>query len=218
MHVRPASTAALLGPLLGFALALPACTAPNPSDDDDSAAGDDDDALPDQIPVDWISETAGTVENLMQYQSGTLQDTECTEVFDVAGTDVTDINPDQCAQCEIVFDIFITQQEATDCPGRDDLAEQGKLGFDLRQDAEEAVAWWFVEGWFGSEWTELGTGTLVRDDAGLKFDFSYSFDDPDNGSWTGNWTIDDPCSWGEPCSWNGYYTISLGIPFEVAAE
>ncbi len=35
-----------------------------------------------------------------------------------------------------------------------------------------------------------------------------------NGEWAGNWTSDDPCSWGDTCSWDGFYTSDFTISFD----
>jgi hypothetical protein len=101
---------------------------------------------------------------------------------------------------------------------------------DLRQAGGEAVMWWYVEGWFSAnDWTELGTATLSRqvdeldiddpaDTEGLTLDMHYEFDDPDNGSWFGNFATDDPCGFLAPCNYNGFYTWDLHIDFEVDSD
>ncbi len=172
--------------------------------------------LPETIPTDWLRLLSGTIENRMEYVSGGLEGTECTEVFTVSGADVTDVVPDSCEMCDIVFNFFMAEP-APNCPGRDDLEDEGQLGFDLRQQAGEAVIWWYFQGWGGGEWTELGTGELTRDDDGLTLDVHFEFDDPDNGSWWSN------IAWGEDCGWsgcyfNGYYTLDLSVEFEWVEE
>ena len=198
-------------PLLILALLL-GCPEPEPEPEPEPTPEPE---LPETIPVDWLRLLSGQVENRMEYVSGELEGSECAEVFDVAGADVTDVVPDDCAQCDIVFNFFMTNVE--DCPGRDDLEDEGQLGFDLRQQAGEAVIWWWVEGWFGSEWTELGTGELTRDDDGLTLDIHYEFPDPDNGTWAGNFTFEGGCGW-PPCQWDGFYTLDLAIEFEWVQE
>jgi hypothetical protein len=108
--------------------------------------------------------------------------------------------------------------EGTDCHGGDDLDDEGKMAFELDQAAGEAVLYWYSESWWSAEWVEMGTGTLDRDDDNLVFDFHFEWEDPDNGEWAGNWTTDDPCSWGDTCSWNGYYSTDITISFDWLEE
>ena len=58
----------------------------------------------------------------------------------------------------------------------------------------------------------------MRDDATLTFQFHFEWDDPDNGNWAGNYTADEPCSWTELCTWDGFYTTDLSLPFEWLDE
>jgi hypothetical protein len=197
-------------PLLALALLL-GCPEPEPEPEPEPTP-EPEPELPETIPVDWLRLLSGSISNRMEYVSGELEGTDCTEIFGVAGADVTDVVPDDCAQCDIVFNFFMTDPEP-DCPGRDDLEAEGQLGFDLRQSAGEAVLWWFVDGWFESEWTDLGTATLTRDEEALTLDIDYEFDDPDNGSWAGNFTFEGGCTW-PPCQWNGFYGLDLAIEFE----
>ncbi len=184
-------------------------------------------ALPDIIPTEWLESLSGTITNDKTYVSGALAGETCTEVFEVAGADISEIVPEECAQCDIVYGVFLTTVE--DCPGGDDLQDEGEFGLDLRQDGGEAVMWWFFQGWFSSDWTELGTATLFRqvdeldaenpaDTEGLTLDMHYEFEDPDNGSWWANYATEDPCELWEPCNFDGYYTMDLHIDFVVDAD
>ncbi len=209
----------LLVPILAL---LAGCPQPEPEPEPDPEP--EIVVLPDVIPNEWLLGLTGTIENRKEYVSGPLADTECTEIFEVAGANISAIVPEECAQCDVVFEVFLTKIE--DCPGGDDLYDEGELGFDLRQAGGEAVLWWFFQGWFGSDWTELGTATLSRDDSelplddptawtDLTLDMQFLMDDPDNGSWTGNLVLDDPCAWNDPCQFNGFYTMDFNIEYEV---
>lgn len=183
--------------------------------DDDGDGGEDpapDPELPQVIPNSWFLGIEGNVENRKEYLSGALEGEECTENFLVTGANITDVIPEGCPSCDLSYTVFLSLDE--DCPGGDDIEEEGSLSFDLRQEAGEVSVWWFFEGWWSSEWYELGTGTLVRDDEGLSFDLQIQWDDPDNGDWAGNYTDEEPCAFGEWCTWDGFYTLNILLPFE----
>lgn len=200
---RPSLLLALFG-----TLALAGC--PQPSDDDDSA--DDIPEFPEVVNTEWIGDLTGTITYDKTFTSGDLEGDECTEIFNVNGSPLT-VPPEDCVACDIVYQVFVTN--AQDCPGGDDLEDEGQAGFDLRQTDQEGVMWWFFEGWFNSEWTELGTGELTQDFEGSQLDFLYGFEDPNNGSVTGN------LHWGEgcfPCSWTGDYTMDLHFDFDLPED
>lgn len=196
------TTAALLG-LCAFAAA--GCQQA-PADDD---SGADDDSAEDATPAPTFDSMSGTITYTKEYTGGPLEGQSCTEIFNIAGPNVTETQPNDCTTCDQVFQFYLTVQDDA-CAGGEDLEDTGLIGFDLRPTAEEAVAWFFAEGWFGSDWTELTTGTLLHDQ------FDGTFDDPDNGSWTANWTTEDPCSWGSICQWNGHYALSFDLSTEDA--
>ncbi len=185
-------------------VALFGCTQ---TDDDDSA--DPIPEHPEVVDVEWISDLSGQITYLKEYNSGDLDGTDCTEVFNVTGSPLS-VPPQECVACDIVYQVFMTNVE--DCPGGDDLDDSGQAGFDLRQTEQEGVMWWFFEGWFDSEWTELGTGAITQDWDGAQLDFNYDFDDPSNGSLTGNTYIGEGC-WTPPCQWVGTYTMDLHFDF-----
>ena len=209
-----------------LSLLLSACPEPEPEPEPgpETVA-----TLPDAIPTEWMGGLSGTVSIVKEYTSGPLNETTCTEVMSVAGTDISAVVPEQCEQCDLVWGLYLTVVE--DCPGGDDLADEGEFGADLRQTAGEAVMWWFFEGgWFSdSGWEEIGTAGLSRtvdqvdsEDpdsmVGLTIDMHYSFDDPGNGeTWSNNWILGGDCAW-DPCSFNAYYTYDLAIDFEVDQE
>jgi hypothetical protein len=191
-------------------LALSACsTEPEPSDDDDDVA-----ELPAIIPGSWFTGASGTILNRKEFVSGALEGESCTESFGVNGVNVTDVLPDICSSCDLSYTVYLALEAGTDCHGGDDLDEESKMAFDLRQESDEAILYWYSENWWNAEWIEMGTGTLVRDDDSLTFDFHFEWEDPDNGEWAGNWTGDEPCSWGDTCSWDGFYTSDLTISFD----
>lgn len=187
---------------------LSACSAePEPSDDDETE-------LPGIIPGSWFTGASGTILNRKEYVSGPLEGESCTEAFGVTGINVTDALPDICSSCDLSYTVYMGIEAGTDCHGGDDLDTEAKMAFDLRQESDEAILYWYSESWWDDEWVEMGTGTLVRDDDNLTFDFHFDWEDPDNGEWAGNWTADDPCSWTDSCSWNGFYTSDLTISFD----
>lgn len=174
----------------------------------------DEDQLPETIPGDWFTDVQGSVLNRKEYVSGALEGDSCTETFEFAGLNVTDVLPENCETCDLSYTFYLNLIEKTDCLGGDDLDEEGKMAFELDQENNEAVLYWYSEGWWNSEWVEVGTGTLIRDDEALAFDFQLDWDDQDNGEWAGNWTADSPCSWSDTCSWNGFYSSNIAISFE----
>ena len=192
-------------------LALMGCGPDSSNDDDDDTA---EVQLPAVIPGDWFTGISGTVLNRKDYVSGALNGETCTETFGVTGVNVTDALPDICSGCDLSYTVYMEMKKDTDCHGGDDLDDEAKMAFDLRQESDEAILYLYSEGWWNAEWVEMGTGTLVRDDDRLVFDFHFEWEDPDNGEWAGNWTADEPCSWGDTCSWNGFYSTDITISFD----
>ncbi|MCO4769046.1 MAG: hypothetical protein KDA24_03385 [Deltaproteobacteria bacterium] len=199
--------ALLLLPALA-ALALAGCPV-TPADDDDSTPDIPD--VPEVVNTEWIGDLVGTITYEKTFTSGDLEGTSCTEVFNVNGSPLS-VTPQECVACDIVHQVFVTRVE--DCAGDDDLADAGQAGFDLRQVEGDAVMWWFQEGgWFSDdEWTELGTGTLEQDFDTSVLDFVYSWDDPQNGGFTGNSHFDfgAGCS---PCRFEGTYMMDFDFEF-----
>ena len=197
-------------PLMG-ALTLAGC--PTPANDDDSV---DIPEFPEVVNSEWLGDMSGTITYDKTYTSGDLEGTECTEVFTVTGSPLT-TTPLECVACDKVYQVFVDRTE--DCPGDDDMAEEGQAGFDMRQVEGEAVFWWFVEGgWFtDDDWTELGTGELSQDFTSSVLDFNFGFDDPQNDSVLGNnhFDIGDGCT---PCSFNGTYTMDFDFSFTLPAD
>lgn len=182
---------------------------------------DDDDATepipehPEVVDVEWVGDLSGQISYLKEYNSGDLEDTDCTELFNVTGSPIS-VPPQECVACDLVYQVFLTN--VADCPGSDDLAESGQAGFDLRQTEEEGVMWWFFSGgWSDDSWEELGTGTLGQDWDGSQLDFVFEFEDPSNGSLTGNTYFGDGC-WAPPCQWIGTYTMDLHFDFVLPAD
>ena len=132
----------------------------------------------------------------------------------VPGSSPISTPPTECVACDIVHQVFVTQVD--DCPGGDDLEDSGQAGFDLRQVEGDAVMWWFFEGWFGSDWSELGTGELTQDWDGSRLDFVFPFADPNNGDdFGGN------AAWGNgcfPCLWDGDYVFDFDFAFDLPAD
>lgn len=182
---------------------------PDVDDDDDTPP-----ELPAVIPGDWFTGMEGTITNRKEFLTGALEGDSCTETFELTGLNVTEVLPENCDSCDLSYSVFMGLVAGTDCNGGDDLEEEGKVAFDLRQESGEAVFYWYFEGWWSSEWVELGTGSLERDDENLAFNFHFEWDDPDNGNWAGNYTADDPCSWTETCTWDGFYTSDIVISFD----
>jgi len=201
--------ALLLALLCSFALA--GCSPDSALDD---GADDPEPELPAVIPGSWFTGVAGTVLNRKEYVSGVLEAETCTETFTISGVNVTDVLPENCSACDLSYSVYMSLDDGTDCNGGDDLEDEGKVAFDLRQETNEAILYWYSETWWNSEWVEMGTGTLLRDDENLVFDFHFEWEDPDNGEWAGNWTADDPCTWADTCSWNGFYTTDMTISFD----
>jgi len=181
---------------------------------------DDDDATepipehPEVVNNEWIDDLVGTIAYTKNYTSGDLEGTSCVETFNVTGSPLSQ-TPEQCLSCDVVYQVFVSV--ADDCPGGDDLEEQGQAGFDLRQTETEAVMWWFQEGWFGDDWTELGTGDLTQDFETSVLDFVMEFDDPNNGSFGGNnvWDFGAGCA---PCSYEGFYVMDFDFAFDLPAD
>jgi len=206
--LQPMKTRKLLLPSFVGALSLLIAGCPTPSTDDDDSAPNIPD-VPEVVNTEWIGDLTGTITYVKTYTSGDLEGTDCTEVFSVDGSPIT-APPQDCVACDLVQQVFLTNVE--DCPGGDDLEDEGQAGFDLRQVEQEAVMWWFQEGWFNNEWTELGTGGLSQDFDASVLDFIYEFDDPNNGSFISNnhWDVQNGCT---PCSYDGSYTMDLGFSF-----
>jgi hypothetical protein len=179
-------------------LLLVGCPQTTPADDDFA------EPTPEPTPEPVFDTLSGTIDYRKEYQSGALQGQICTELFSLAGPNVTDTQPHDCETCEVVYQFYSTPIDNS-CAGDSEIRDEGLVAFDLREEAGEAVIWIFVEGWFSSEWSEFGTGALDYDTV------SFSWDDPDNGSWAGNVHLGDPCGLTEPCTWNGYYDFVFDL-------
>jgi len=199
---RPLVLAALSSILL-----LAGC--PQQTDDDDSAEIPD---HPELVETEWIGDLAGQITYDKVFTSGDLEGTECTELFNVNGSRIS-VPPQECVACDLVYQVFVTRTQ--DCPGSDDLADDGQAGFDLRQTEEQGVMWWFFSGgWSDDVWSELGTGDLTQDWEGSQLDFLFPFTDPDNGDTFSNNThvdIGDGCIPG--CEFTGEYTMDFSFDF-----
>ena len=183
-------------------------------DDDDSAQIPDN---PESVENEWIGDLTGQITYDKVFSSGDLSGTECTEVFNLTGSRLSQ-TPSECVACDLVYQVFVTRVE--DCPGSDDLADDGQAGFDLRQTEEEGVMWWFFSGgWAADEWSELGTGTLTQDWTGSQLDFLFPFEDPDNGdTFSNNTHVDfgDGCIPG--CEFTGQYTMDMHFDFVLPVD
>lgn len=182
---------------LSFFLLLAGCPQATPTDDDSA------DPTPEPTPEPVFDTMDGSIEYRKEYQSGELEGQNCTEQFSLAGNNVTKTQPHPCDTCELVYQFYSTAVDDS-CAGGSEIQDSGLLAFDLRHEAGEAVVWFYSEGWFGSEWAELGTGTLEYDTV------VFPYDDPDNGSWAGNFTFDEPCGWAT-CTWNGFYVFTFDL-------
>lgn len=197
-------------------LMLAAC---GPDGSDEEPTPEPEPELPSVIPNDWFTGIEGSILNRKEFLSGALEDEVCTETLELTGLNVTDVLPENCPTCDISYNIYTAMMAGTDCPGGDDIDDEGKMAFDLRQESGEAVLYWFNESWWSSEWIEIGTGTITRDDEALVFNFHFEWNDPDNDEWAGNFTTEDPCGWwDERCTWNGYYTADVAISFDWLDE
>jgi len=198
--------------LLLAASLLTACPAPEPAADDDDAT-EPPPVLPEVVPDEWIENVSGLITYEKVYTSGDLEGDECTEVYTLAGANVTEFPPEDCASCDVVYTMFTNVQPDADCPGDSDLVEEGLIGFDLRQQSGEAVLWFFQESWFGfvTEWIEIGTGTLSGNSETVALDFHLDWADPNDSN---NRTSDDPCSFLDRCSWDGSYVMELALDLD----
>ena len=87
--------------------------------DDDDDDDDDSPSLPDLIPESWIEGLTGSVIYDKNYVSGALEGTDCTESFSLAGVNITEVLPESCAGCEVIYSLYSSVED--DCPGGDDL-------------------------------------------------------------------------------------------------
>jgi len=198
--------------LLLAALLLTACPSPEPTDDDDSAP-EPEPTLPEVVPSEWVENVGGIITYNKSFTSNALEGTECTEVYNLAGANVTEFPPEDCTSCDVVYTMYVNVDPANDCPGDSDLVEEGLIGFDLRQQSGEAVLWFFQEGFFGfgREWIEIGTGQLAGNDETVALDFYLEWDDPNPGN---NRTGDDPCGFFSRCEWDGEYIMELALDLD----
>lgn len=187
---------------------LTGCTAVD--DDDDSAPVGP--QYPEVVETEWLGDLTGTITYTKDYTSGPLEGTQCVETFSVTGSPLS-ATPEACTACDQVYQVFVNVVD--NCAGGDDLDDEGQAGFDLRQTEEEAVMWWYFEGWFNSEWTELGTGTLAQDFENSRLDFTYEFEDPQNDSVAGNLAWGDGCF---PCQYDGNYVMDFDFAFDLPAD
>ncbi len=202
------------------------CTDGGDNDEDGDIDCLDEDCLTDHdacpVMASWLTGLTGQSLYTMNYTSGALEGTECTVAYSFTGTNITELQTDECVQCDAVYSLYTVQNEGSECTGRDDDPSDSQTGFDLRQSAGEAVLWLFVDdGGWGSddEWSEFAEGDLERSDTNRTLTVHIEFDDPDNGSqWGGNATSDEPCgSWSDRCSWDGSYSTDYVLSFDPAA-
>ena len=123
--------------IIHLALAVFICSVGCTDSDDPNPDPEPDPQLPDEIPNEWFEGLTGSIENHKAYVSGPLEGEECTETFAVDGANITDVIPEGCPSCELTYNIFLTLGD--DCPGGDDIEEEGKLSFDLNQETGEAT-------------------------------------------------------------------------------
>lgn len=171
--------------------------------------------LPDVIPLSWLEGLSGTIVHQQTYMNQGLEGTVCEETFVANGANITAFQPNPCAQCELVFSLFLEQ--SSDCLGDDVLEEEGDLGLDLRQTEGESVFWWYSDGIFGwgADWDELGTGTVTKNVDDLTLDVHFEFEDPRNSKDAPSTADTDDCGWfGDACVWNGVYVIDLQLEMD----
>ncbi len=174
--------------------------------------------LPDVIPLDWLENLSGTIVHQQTYLNHALEGTTCEETFIANGANISGFEPNPCEQCEMVFTLYLQQQN--DCLGDDVLEPEGHLGLDLRQAAGESVFWWYNNGLFGwgAGWDELGTGTVVQNAEDLTLDIHFDFEDPRNSDSAPSTSDTDDCGWwgADRCVWNGVYVIDLQLELDAA--
>ena len=207
----------LLLPVFLFGLA--GCPTPPPveSDDDDSAVPEPA-VLPEIIPTEWLENLDGTITNVMNYTQGPdeLVGTECVEVYAANGANITPFQPNPCAQCELVFELF-TARTSEDCLGGTVLEDEGELGLDLLQQSGTTTVYWYDNGFFGwgAGWDLLDNelNTLVANEEDETLDLHFEFDDPrdpPNQSGNGCGFFDNRCEW------DGRYFVDLKIRLDAA--
>jgi hypothetical protein len=169
--------------------------------------------LPDEIPLAWVEDMAGSISYQKDYTSGPLAGQSCTEDFTINGANISSFGAGEpCDDCDLMFELYISSVPGTDCPGDHDL-EEGRIGFALDQDGGASTLWYYSEGgWFGwgAGWVELATGDLSTNEDLLSLTSTMQWLDPDNDAgFGGNAATDDPCGfWGEDrCEFQGYYDI-----------
>lgn len=184
--------------------------------------GDDDDTpdptptpephLPDEVPPAWVDALAGSVTYERSYTSGVLAGQVCTEQFTLDGANITGIEPDPCKNCDVLYSMFMTQVDGTDCAGGDDLLDEGRIGFLFDFDQDTATLWYWNEGLFGwgEGWSEVAPGELVVNETDLRLEIGIDWADPNNGSF-GNSTSEGDCEFLDPCRFDGQYRFDFQL-------